>query len=373
MRSANLLLSTLVAALLLAFSLEVSAQSGRLPKATPTPKEDDVERVDTEEIKLNVVAFNNNGEFVADVKVPDLVITENDVLHQPSSVRRIPAHVVIVMDTGGEMRQVKSLDQTKRIASAVVAALRPEDSIAILEYGDTADIVSDWTTDREVIAHAIRNVKFGRRSQFAAALDVATEYMQKDPLENKHLVLITDGTDSSASQQPKRDAMRKLQTTEISVHVLSYTRMEADDIAPRTKGISNSPPPKAVPDEVAATLPNGVRDMATAPRAKTISLDRTLIQKLKTRKADLETSEKQLESLAEHTNGTAVVPETLDEMVDKTALIAKMIDASYAVTYVPKVPVATRGGVGERKIEVTSKRAGLLVQARRRLFIDRSN
>ena len=373
MRSANLLLSTLVAAVLLMFSLDVCGQSGRIPKATPTPKDEDVERVDTEEVKLNVVAFNNNGDFVPDVKVSDLVITENDVLHQPSSVRRIPAHVVIVMDTGGEMRQVKSLDQTKRIANAVVAALKPEDSIAILQYGDTAEIVSDWTTDREAIAHAIRNVKFGRRSQFAEALDVATEYMQKDPLENKHLVLITDGTDSSTGQQAKRDAMRKLQMTEISVHVLSYTRMEVADIAPRTKGISNTPPPKALPDEVAATLPNGVRDQAQAPRAKTINLDRTLIQKLKTRKADLETSEKQLETLAETTNGTSVIPEPLDEMVDKTALIAKMIDASYAVTYVPKVPIATRGGVGERKIEVTSKRAGLQVQARRKLFIGSSN
>ena len=375
MRSANLRLFALFVAFLILFVSGISAQSGRLPKLTPTPtpKDDDVERVDTEEVKLNVVAFNNNGDFVSDVKETDLVITENDILHQPSSVRRIPAHVLIVMDTGGEMRQVKNLDQTRRTARAVVAALKPEDSIAILQYGDAAEIVADWTTDREVISSAIGRVKFGRQSAFAEALDIATEYFQKDPLENKHLVLITDGTDSSSSQQPKRDAIRRLQTTEISVHVLSYTRMEADDIAPRTKGISKTPPKPALPDEVAATLPNGVRDTATAPKARTINLDRTLIRRLKARKADLENSEKQLETLAESTNGTSVVPESLDEMIEKTGLIAKMIDASYAVTYVPKVPIATRNGVGERKIEVTSKRPGLQVQARRKLFIDRTN
>ena len=134
--------------------------------------------------------------------------------------------------------------------------------------------------------------------------------------------------------------------------------------------MSNTPPPKAMPDEIAATLPNGVRDTATAPKAKTINLDRTLLRKLKARKTDLEISERQLESLAENTNGTAVVPERLDEMIEKTAFVAKMIDASYAVTYIPKVPIASGSRLAERKIEVTSKRPGLQVQARRKLFID---
>ena len=58
------------------------------------------------------------------------MITEDNILHQPSSVRRIPANVVIVMDTGGEMRQIKSLDQTRKTAKAVVGALRDGDSMA---------------------------------------------------------------------------------------------------------------------------------------------------------------------------------------------------------------------------------------------------
>ena len=225
--------------------------------------------------------------------------------------------------------------------------------------------------DREVIAHAIGKVKYGRLSVFAEALDLAADFLQKNPLENKHIVLITDGTDSSRDQSAKRDAIQRLLTTEISVHVLSYTRMEVDDLEPRTKGVSNTPPPPAMPEEIAQTLPNGVRDTATTPKAKTINLDRTLLRKLRARKTDLETSERQLESLAENTNGTVVIPESLDEMVDKTAHIAKLIDASYAVTYIPKVPIASGSRVAERKIEVTSKRPGLQVQARRKLFVDR--
>ena len=91
--------------LVFAFASFASAQSGRV-QATPTPthRDDEMLRVVTEEIKLNVLAFDENGNFFRDVKERDLVITENNVLHQPASVRRLPANVLIVMDTGGEMR-----------------------------------------------------------------------------------------------------------------------------------------------------------------------------------------------------------------------------------------------------------------------------
>ena len=128
-----------------------------------------------------------------------------------------------------------------------------------------------------------------------------------------------------------------------------------------------------MPDEVAAQLPNGVRDVATAPTSRTINLDRTMLRKLKARKADLEASQNQLDRLAENTNGEFIVPETVDEMVEKAPLVAKMIDASYAVTYTPKIPLYEGKGLIERNIEVTSKRPGLIVQARRKLVLDTSN
>nr|MBA2335570.1 hypothetical protein [Blastocatellia bacterium] len=198
------------------------------------------------------------------------------------------------------------------------------------------------------------------------------DFLLKNPVENKHLVLITDGTDSLAKSSEKADAMRNLLSTDINVHVISYTRMEATDIEPRTKMTSNTPPPKAMPDEVAAQLPNGVRDNAQAPKiGPTINLDRKLLKNLKARKADLEASERSLSNLAENTNGEFILPESLDEMVEKSALVAKMIDSSYVVTYTPKIPLNENSA--ERNIIVTSKRPNLVVQARRKLIVNGRN
>jgi Mg-chelatase subunit ChlD len=348
------------------------AQSRRVaPAPTPTP---DTERVATEEIKLNVLAFDENGNFFPNVTAHDLVITENNILHQPSSVRRIPANVLIVLDTGGEMRAVKSLDQTRKTAAAVVNSLRRGDSIAIMDYSDKARIVSEWTNDKAQALAAIKRTNFGRRDAFVDALNTARDFLTRNPLENKHLVLITDGTDSLTNSSAKFDAMQRLLATDISVHVISYTAMEGTDIEPRAKGISKTPPPKALPDEVIAQLPNGPRQAAQMPKVgPTINLDRAMMRKLKERKADLETSQEQLDKLAENTNGEFILPVSTDEMVEKAPLVAKMIDASYAVTYIPKIPLFERKGTVERNIEVTSKRPGLVIQARRKLVISTSN
>ena len=345
------------------------AQSGRIQQTpTPPPGEDTI-KVSTEEIKLNVLAFDDKGNFFRDVTANDIVITENNILHQPASVRRLPANILVVLDTGGEMRSVKSLDKTRSVAHGVIESLQSGDSVAILQYNDKAEIVAAWSSDKEQMLAALKRTKFGRRSMFVDGLKLATDYLLKSGLENKHLVLITDGTDSSGRSSAKFEAMQRLLATDISVHVLSYASMELADIEPRAKGISNSPPPKAMPDEVAAQLPNGARDVMTAPRMKSINLDRTLIKKMKARKIDLEVSGQQLEDLAESTNGEFISPDSVDELIEKTALVARMIDSTYVVTYVPKVPVAGTRGIAERKLDVTSKRPGLVVAARRKLLV----
>ena len=367
-------LPILVISLFLTVSGFAQAARQTQPKPTP-PKDDDTEKVFTEEIKLNVLAFNDEGKFAADVKKEDLVITENNVLHQASSVRRIPANVLIVMDTGGEMRQVKNIKQTRETAKSIVNALRTGDSVAVLQYHDRAEIIAEWTSDKTAVLNILnKKTNFGKRSVFVNALNLATEFLQKNPIDNKHLVLITDGTDSIASEAEKAAAMRKLLSTDINVHVISYTRMETTDIAPRAKGISKTPPPSAMPPEIAATLPNGARDIATAPKiGPTINLDRAMLKKLRERKQDLQNSEKALSNLAENTNGEFILPETKDEMLEKTALVARIIDSSYVVTYIPKRPLSEVESAEERNIEVSSKRDGLQVQARRKLIVNGEN
>jgi VWFA-related protein len=356
----------LVIFLSVSFSAAVKGQS-----PTPTPLQtDDTEKIFTEEIKLNVSALDRNGKFVAGVDKEDLVIMEDGRIHQADSIRRIPANILIVLDTGGEMRQAKNFDHTKKTAENLIHALQPEDSVAIMQYHDKVEIIAEWTTNKtEALTILKTKANFGKRSVFFNALETATKFLQKSRLDNRHLVLITDGTDTFNNKTQRDAVMQNLLATDVNVHVISYTQLERADIEPRTKGIATSPSPKAIPAEVAGQMPNGVRDTAVTANILSMNIDRVFLRKMRERKQELIDGEKYLAALSKDTNGEFILPESKEEMLDKPALIARIIDSSYVVTYAPKRALSESEAGEVRIIEVSSRRPNLHVQARRKLVV----
>ena len=337
---------------------------------TPTPLEDDTERIFTEEIKLNVSAFNADGKFVSDVKKEDLVITEDGRLNQANSIRRIPANVLIVMDTGGELRAAKSFKQTVNTAKSLLNALAAEDLVAIMQYNDKVEIIAEWMNKDEALKILDTKANFGRRSVFIKALETATAFLQKTPLENRHLVLITDGTDSFNNLTQRNAAMKNLLATNINVHVISYTSLEKAEIAPKIKILKEGEPkPQRLPEEVVIAMPKEIQTVLRQPRLGSINTDREFIRKMKERQKSLIDSEKYLTTLSTDTNGEFILPETKEEMLEKTALVARFVDSNYVITYTPKRPLKDSPAGEMRNIEVSSRRPDLQIVARRKLLV----
>ncbi|MCV4683822.1 hypothetical protein OFB94_29500, partial [Escherichia coli] len=89
---------------------------------------------------------------------------------------------------------------------------------------------------KNIALSAVNYAKFGRRSMLLDALRFATAFLRKSSPDNKHLILITDGTDSAGRNLEVEAAFRSILSTDISVHVISYTKLELNDITPRAKG-----------------------------------------------------------------------------------------------------------------------------------------
>lgn len=338
---------------------------------TPTPIEnDDPESIFIEEIKVNVSAFDRFGDFIKNVDKDDLVIAENGRLHQANSVNRIAANVLIVLDTGGELRRAKNISHTRDTAKELVRRLSSDTNISTLEYHDRARILTEWTSDQTKILSDLDNkLFFGKRSIFTDALELATVVLSAPKLENRHLVLISDGTDSLWSDERRAKALRALLKTNITVHIISYTRMELAEIDPRSKRVQKPSNRKTLPQQVIDTLPNGVREVANTPSNVSVSTDNEMIRTIRQRKEALKNGEEFLSELSLNTNGIFILPDDKDEMKEKTRVIAKAIDSNYVVTYTPKKPLADAKPGETRIIEVSSKKSGLIVQARRKLVI----
>lgn len=365
--------------LAVAFLFPVLAVAVFSQTPAPTPIQEDREIVVTEEIKVNVAAFDEAGEFVSDVKKEDLVVSEDGRLQQASSVRRAPANVLIVLDTGGEIRS--NLSHTRAAAKNLVESLQANDRISIFQFGDKVEMLADWTTDKAQILDVLdKKLSFGRRSALNEALRKAVEFFYKTPLENRHLVIIAGGADGFGDQAAREAATKSLMASDISVHVVSYTTLQKESVAQRKSVfIEGEPKPRRLPEEVVETLPDPkgaykkknvtIRDVARAPRLGSITLDVQRIKRAKKDAKELKAGEQFLTEIAEDASGEIFLPETFDEMIEETAAIAKIVDSQYVITYAPKRALKDSPPGEIRRIEVSSKRAGLQIEASRKFVV----
>jgi hypothetical protein len=350
--------------LILSTGVSSFGQSGRVNQRTAS--DNDALKVVTEEIRINVSASTVFGDFVKDIRKEDLVISENDVLHQASSVRRSSPNIILIMDTGGESRQAKDFKTTQETAKALIKTLAEDDTIALIEVNDRATILTEWTSDKTVLFSAIdKQLKFGIRSRFVDALRLARTFFLKADAENRHLVLITDGLESVRGEIERDAAMKRFLETDISVHVVSYTKMEQAVVSERRRSVSAGDRRPAPPPGAGVPVQGQTRPTSVA----TVNLDRAMVRKINERGFALAASEKALNSLTENTNGELILPESRQEMIEAMEGLAKLIDSYFVVTYVPKRQLEDAKEGEERNIEVTSRISALRLQGKRKLIV----
>jgi VWFA-related protein len=347
-----------------ALTSAVSAQT-----TTPTPPVDDEKpsRVTTEEIRLNVIARNEADHFDPTLIADDLMVVEDRVPHRIESIRQVPASVMLILDMGGEMRTAKNIRTTQAAAAGLIRSLSDEDRVAVIQYSDRAQVLSEWETKDEAIEAVAKKLAFGRRSAFVEALKTAAKMLDSREAQNRHLVLITDGLESLAKKEDREAAIKKLLEINVSVHVLSYTQMEQKGNSSRSVILrgGDGKIPKRTDETHKASLPGPIQDLMNLPRLGSINTDREMLKKARQQQQDLLDSESLLNDLAFKTGGTIIYPETNESLVEQGKKIAELIDSVYVATYIPKRPLESSAPGETREIGVVSRRVGLKVEARR--------
>lgn len=102
-----------------------------------------------------------------------------------------------------------SVSTTKDIATRLISSLRAGDRVVAIQFGSHLELLNEWTTDREQLSRAI-NTKLipGQRPQLIKALFAAAQRLKEVPPGTRHIVLITDGVDSSGDSAALNEAIR---------------------------------------------------------------------------------------------------------------------------------------------------------------------
>ncbi|HEY6244222.1 MAG TPA: VWA domain-containing protein, partial [Pyrinomonadaceae bacterium] len=317
------------------------------------PKQD-VLKIPIEEVRVPVFASDEQGRFDTQLSVDDLLIREDGVAQKLRGVYRVPAYVLLLADTGGEVNLLKTVRLTSDVAVEFIAKLRPEDSVSVMQVNNKVELISDWTTNHlEAIQSLRTKLQPGKRSFLFKGVSEAVNNLQQMPTGNRHLVIISDGLDDGF----KLDEIIKATTaSSIAVHIISYTSLTGKV---RTASVSRPREKSAVPQELILAMPHthdprdpkvyDMKDILQAKGGVTVDVDRLF--RHGGVKKEIAQREMEFGQLAEETGGVAWLPETVSEMMSEAAEAAHDIDSQYVVTYKPQSPLAEAKPGEYRKLD----------------------
>ena len=350
------------------------AAQNKSPSPSPTPPPDespDKVKVFTEEVVIPVSAYDDSGHLSVALEPQAIIVFEDDVRQTVRSIRRVPANVLLLLDTGGALNPAMSVSTTKEIATRLISTLRTGDHFAAIQFGNHLESISDWTTERDQLIRAI-NTKLisGERPQLIKALFAAAERLQEVPAGTRHLVLITDGVDSSGDAAALTRAIKQLLDANVTIHVIGYGALGRKKIDKQNPQVKITNQKRRSASEIAEDLmdPAGAARREIQRRKKIyVILDTDFAMRKKRGAYENATkqSERWLRSLAEETGGLAFIPQHLEEMSAGADEIAREIDSQYVVTYTPKRSLAEATAEEYRRLNVAAGIIGLHVRARR--------
>jgi len=216
---------------------------------SPPQKADEQEqrlRIVTNEVRLPLRAVDPMGRRVADLTAKEVLVIEDGVACQVTSLKREPANVMIVLDLSAPLGVFKSRLEDKEtseklfegpnykpiprpiareFAEIVLRRLTPQNQIAIIQYADRVEMLQDWTRNRDEAIGSLRaGFRAGFKARFYDALALAAARLQNAPAGRRVLVLVTDGLDS-ASMSAKQSAFEQVMATGASIYVVSWTEI----------------------------------------------------------------------------------------------------------------------------------------------------
>src|SRR4029453_10424967 len=143
----------------------------------------------------------------------DLLVLEDDEAQTIRSVRRTPASVLLLLDTGGFRNPAMTTNTTRDLSVRLVSQLRAGDQVAALQFGGKVELIQAWTSDQGVAIHSLKTkLSSGRNGRFQNALAAASVQLENTPPVNRHIVLVTDGGETLLDKEDLAAGMKQLYT-----------------------------------------------------------------------------------------------------------------------------------------------------------------
>ena len=207
------------------------SQKPQKPVDDPPPQDkDSVLRIGQDLVTLDVTVLDSTGNKpVLDLKQEQFQVFEDKVAQEIKFFGReqVPVSVVFAIDTSGSMKP--KLDTVIKASVNLVKEGRRGDEMAVIEFKDTPDLLSEFTEDVNEITDTLQNLTGSGRTAMLDALYLAADYAHKEARNRRRaVILVTDGLDKN-SYYKLEDVVDHLRETDVQIYLIGFTNDLANE------------------------------------------------------------------------------------------------------------------------------------------------
>ncbi|HYW66937.1 MAG TPA: VWA domain-containing protein [Candidatus Dormibacteraeota bacterium] len=169
-------------------------------------QEQSVIRLDVNLVLVDATVKTKSGQIMADLKQDAFELREDGAAQKIEVFSRdeLPLNVALVLDLSDSIGPF--LGPLRDAASTALAALKPEDEVALFTFSTEAELRVPFTNDKTEIARQINSFHVGGATNINDGIFVAAKYLLNAPPKGRRvIILISDDVGTSAGGQGTRD------------------------------------------------------------------------------------------------------------------------------------------------------------------------
>src|ERR1051326_893767 len=189
--------------------------------------DDDVVRVNTDLVVLNVTVTDKNGQYVKALRKSDFKVYEDGKEVPASAIASFafqdaPYAAVVLLDSSGSMETRFSLARSAAIR--FLDGLREEDVAAVYRFDSKVERVQEFSAGRDLapIAYAIRAKGMTTLND---AIVEASKTLAERPEQRKAIVVLSDGMDTFSKASGEK-ALESALAIGASIYAVDMSSLE---------------------------------------------------------------------------------------------------------------------------------------------------
>ena len=191
-------------------------------------EDDEVVKVNTDLVVLNVTVTDKAGEYVPGLKLSDFKVYE-DGKEVPANVianfgmHEAPFASVVLLDTSASMETRLSLGRSAAIR--FLDGLRPEDVAAVYKFDYKIEQVQDFSSGRDLAPMAYAIKARGMTTLYDAIFEAVTALTAREE-SRKAIVILSDGMDTYSKTSPSK-ALEAAMAIGASIYAVDMSATDA--------------------------------------------------------------------------------------------------------------------------------------------------